>query len=178
MNVTSLRLPGALLLEPRVFGDPRGFFFESWNEQKYREAGVDRHWVQDNVSRSSRGVLRGLHFQNPKPQSKLVGCLEGEIWDVILDLRRSSPTFGQWEACTLHPGRQLFVPVGFAHGFCVVSETALVSYKCDDFWSPESEHGVAWNDPTLAIAWPVSAPLLSAKDREYPPLSGVEALFV
>jgi dTDP-4-dehydrorhamnose 3,5-epimerase len=177
MNVNPLRLSGALLLEPRVFGDPRGIFFEAWNEKTHRAAGVDRRWVQDNVSRSSRGVLRGLHFQNPKPQAKLVSCLEGEVWDVIVDLRRSSPTFGQWEGCRLSPGRQLFVPVGFAHGFYVVSESAIVSYKCDDFWSPETERGVAWDDPALGIAWPTSTPLLSEKDRSYPRLSEVGHLF-
>lgn len=177
MNVTPLRLSGALLLEARVFGDTRGFFFEAWNARDHRAAGVDRPWVQDNVSRSSRGVVRGLHFQNPRPQSKLVSCIEGEVWDVIVDLRRSSPTFGQWEACTLSPGRQLFVPIGFAHGFCVTSESAIVAYKCDDFWSPETERGLAWDDPALAIEWPIRAPVLSGKDQEYPRLSDLTHVF-
>lgn len=173
MNVTHARLDGVLLIEPTVFGDVRGFFFESWSDRKYDAAGLHRAWVQDNVSRSARGVVRGLHFQNPQPQAKLVSCLDGEVWDVVVDLRVTAPTFGQWEGFSLRVGRQLFVPAGFAHGFCVTSDSAIVQYKCDAFWSPETERGVAWDDPDLAIAWPVKDPLLSAKDREYPRLRDV-----
>src|SRR5262249_27979686 len=138
MKVTRCEIPGLLLLEPRVFPDPRGWFFESFNERVLKEHGVDVRFVQDNVSRSSKGVLRGLHFQNPHPQVKLVSCLEGEIWDVVVDVRKGSPTFGKWQAFSLTSTNhhQLLVPVGMAHGFAVTSDVALVTYKVSDFWAP------------------------------------------
>lgn len=172
MNVLRSRLDGVLVLAPRVPSDGRGWFFEAWNARRYAELGVDHAWVQDNVSRSSRGVVRGLHFQNPRPQAKLVSCLDGAIWDVVVDLRADSPTFGQWDAVDLtgEDHRQIFVPAGFAHGFCVVSETAIVTYKVSDYWAPEAEAGVAWDDPDLAIPWPVEAPSLSKKDLAHPRL--------
>ena len=169
MNVVETRLPGVLVFEPKVFGDPRGFFFESWNEQRYREAGVAKAFVQDNVSRSARGVLRGLHFQNPRPQGKLVQVLEGAVLDVAVDVRLGSPTFGRHVAVELSAEnhRQLWIPEGFAHGFCVISEHALFAYKCTDTWSQADERGVRWDDPDLGIEWPIAAPTLSSKDAVY-----------
>lgn len=167
MNITQTPLPGVLLIEPKVFGDARGFFFETWNSQRYTEAGLDRVFVQDNVSLSRQGILRGLHFQNPIPQGKLVQVLQGAVYDVAVDIRRGSPTFGQSYGVTLSDENhlQLFVPEGFAHGFCVISETALFSYKCTDFYAPTHEYSLAWNDPDLGIDWPISEPNLSAKDQ-------------
>ncbi len=172
MLVVRAALPGVLVLEPRVFGDARGWFFEGWNEQAYREAGVVVSFRQDNYSRSTRGVLRGLHFQNPRPQAKLVTCLEGAIHDVVVDLRVGSPTFGRFESFDLDGDRmrQLFVPHGFAHGFQVVSERALVAYKCDETWAPEHEAGIAADDPDLAIPWPLADRIVSEKDRKLPRL--------
>lgn len=174
MKKRETELPGVLLLEPAVHGDLRGFFYEAWNRDTYRGLGIDRTWVQDNVSRSARGVLRGLHYQFRRPQAKLVTVLAGEIFDVAVDVRRSSPTFGRWTAERLSAENRLllYVPEGFAHGFQVLSETADVQYKVTDFWSAEDERGVAWNDPALAIAWPLAgAPSLSARDARLPPLS-------
>ncbi|MEY4194989.1 MAG: hypothetical protein RLZZ226_1357 [Pseudomonadota bacterium] len=167
MIINPTPLPGVLLLEPRVFGDARGFFFESWNRQRFSEAGLELDFVQDNVSFSRQGILRGLHFQNPLPQGKLVQVLEGAVYDVAVDIRRGSPTFGQWYGVTLsgENHRQLYVPEGFAHGFCVVSETALFSYKCTDFYNPAHEYSLAWNDPDIGIHWPISEPSLSGKDQ-------------
>lgn len=167
MNITQTPLAGVLLIEPKVFGDNRGFFFESWNNQRYAEAGLDRNFVQDNVSFSGRGILRGLHFQNPVPQGKLVQVLQGEVYDVAVDIRRGSPTFGQWYGVTLSADNhlQLFVPEGFAHGFCVLSETALFTYKCTDFYTPAHEYSLAWNDPDIGIDWPMENPSLSGKDQ-------------
>ncbi|MBM4374389.1 MAG: dTDP-4-dehydrorhamnose 3,5-epimerase [Deltaproteobacteria bacterium] len=175
MNVIETALPGVLIIEPKVFGDARGFFFESFHAERYRAAGIACDFVQDNVSRSARGVLRGLHFQNPRPQAKLVQVLEGTVVDVALDVRQGSPTFGRHVMVELSAEnrRQLFVPAGFAHGFCVTSEHALFSYKCSDLYSPTDEHGVLWNDPDLGIAWPLEAPALSAKDAVYPRLRDV-----
>ena len=163
---------GPLLLTPRVFGDERGFFFESWNQQAFNAAAGDTAFVQDNHSRSSRGVLRGLHYQlPPHPQGKLIRCVLGEIFDVAVDIRRSSPTFGQWVGAVLSADnkQQLWVPAGFAHGFLTLSEQAEVLYKTTDFWSRECERAIRWVDPALAIAWPLEAlagadPQLSEKD--------------
>ncbi len=177
MQVLTTSLPGVLILEPRVFGDARGFFMESWNRARYAEAGIDVDFVQDNLSFSRRGVLRGLHFQNPHAQGKLVYVLQGAVYDVAVDIRVGSPTFGQWAAVELSAEnrRQFYIPPGFAHGFCVTSETALFAYKCTDLYHPETEGCVLWNDPDLAIDWPLADPELSAKDRagqrlaEFPP---------
>lgn len=168
MNLIPTDLPGVLLIEPKVFGDARGYFFESWHRQRYAEHGLDVDFVQDNLSLSRRGILRGLHFQNPQPQGKLVQVLQGEVFDVAVDIRLGSPTFGRWAGVTLsadHP-RQFYVPEGFAHGFCVLSETALFSYKCTDYYQPQHEHSLRWDDPDLGISWPTPAPQLSAKDRD------------
>jgi dTDP-4-dehydrorhamnose 3,5-epimerase len=167
MKVIPTRLPEVQLLEPRVFGDSRGFFFESWNEREFERAGIRAHFVQDNHSRSDRGVLRGLHYQIRQPQSKLVRVVAGEIFDVAVDIRRSSPSFGRWEGVRLNADshNMLWVPAGFAHGFCVLSDFAEVIYKTTDFYAPEHERCILWNDPDLGIVWPLqSAPALSAKD--------------
>ena len=170
---------GPLLLTPRVFGDERGFFFESWNQQAFNAAAGDTAFLQDNHSRSSRGVLRGLHYQlPPNPQGKLVRCVLGEIFDVAVDIRRSSPTFGQWVGSVLSADnkQQLWVPAGFAHGFLTLSEQAEALYKTTDFWSRECERAIRWDDPQLAIAWPLEAlagaePQLSEKDAVAPLLA-------
>ncbi|HYT15018.1 MAG TPA: dTDP-4-dehydrorhamnose 3,5-epimerase [Burkholderiales bacterium] len=168
MKVTPTDLPGVLLIEPRVFGDARGFFFESWNEREFERTGIRARFVQDNHSRSGRGVLRGLHYQIRRPQSKLVRVVAGEIFDVAADIRRSSPTFGRWEGVRLKAEsyKMLWIPAGFAHGFCVLSEFAEVLYKATDYYAPEDERCILWNDPELNIDWPLpgGAPELSAKD--------------
>ena len=172
METTALDLPGLLLLKPRVFPDARGHFLEIFQDRRYPEFGVPGRFVQDNISFSRRGVIRGLHYQLRHPQGKLVMPLTGEIWDVVLDIRRGSPTFGKWTAVSLKAEdcRQLYVPPGYAHGFAVVSDTALVLYKCTDYWHPGDEYGIIWDDPDLAIPWPVQTPLLSDKDRQFPSL--------
>ncbi len=161
-------LPGVLIVEPVRFADSRGVFFESWNMRRYAASGIPEKFVQDNVSQSARGVLRGLHFQNPQAQGKLVSVLCGEVYDVVVDIRRGSPTFGQWTAVTLdaESGKQLYVPEGFAHGFCVTSNSAVFTYKCTDFYAADCEHTIRWDDPQLNIGWPVGDPLLSDKDRD------------
>ena len=166
MKTTPAELDGLLVIEPRVFGDSRGFFMETWNRVKYREAGLDVDFVQDNLSLSRRGIVRGLHFQNPNPQGKLVQVLAGEVYDVAVDLRRSSPTFGRWQAIVLsnENQRQFYVPPGFAHGFAVLSETALFHYKCTAPYAPADERTLLWNDPDLGVPWPVAEPVLSEKD--------------
>ena len=179
MQVVATPIEGMLVLEPKVFGDDRGFFFESFNERVFRErTGVELPFVQDNHSRSARGVLRGLHYQIRQPQGKLVRAVRGAVYDVALDLRRASATFGQWFGIELSEQnkRMLWVPPGFAHGFCVVSESADFLYKTTDYWAPEHERAVAWNDPQLAIAWPLAGiePMLSAKDRAGVPLAQAE----
>ncbi len=175
MNVVRTPLPGVLLIEPKVFGDDRGFFVELYRQQRYGKAGVDLSFVQDNHSRSSRGVLRGLHYQIEHPQGKLVTVITGEVYDVAVDIRRGSPTFGKWFGCVLSAAdhRQLFIPPGLAHGFCTMSESADVLYKCTDVYRPEDEAGVLWSDPDLAIDWPAMTPILSAKDGEYPILAKI-----
>lgn len=177
MNVIRCELDGLLAIEPNVFGDARGFFLETWNQRRYAEAGLAVHFVQDNLSFSRCGTLRGLHFQNPSPQGKLVSVLTGEVFDVAVDLRRSSPTFGRWHGITLSEEnrRQFYVPPGFAHGFVVVSETALFHYKCTELYSPKDELTLRWDDPQIGIRWPIENPVLSAKDtagrllRDLPP---------
>lgn len=167
MKVIPTRLPDVLLIEPRVFGDERGFFLESWNEREFEHAGIHARFVQDNHSRSAKGVLRGLHYQVRQPQGKLIRVTAGEIFDVAVDIRRGSPGFGKWEGVRLaaESHRMLWVPVGFAHGFCVLSDFAEVLYKTTDFYAPEHERCLLWNDPEIGIAWPVQgAPVLSAKD--------------
>lgn len=167
MKVTETRLPGVLLLEPRVFRDERGQFLESWNQDRYRQLGVPGRFVQDNLSVSRRGVLRGLHFQNPHPQGKLVSVPQGAVFDVVVDLRVGSSTFGEWLGVELSSENfhQLYIPQGFAHGFQILSETALFSYKCTDYYYPDGEGTVLWNDPDLEIDWPLGAPILSPKDQ-------------
>lgn len=168
MRVIATDIPEVLIIEPRVFGDERGFFFESFNARDFAQTtGLDVAFVQDNHSRSARGVLRGLHYQIRQPQGKLVRVVAGEVWDVAVDLRRASPTFGKWVGVTLSAAthRQLWIPAGFAHGFVVVSETAEFLYKTTDYYAPEHERCLAWDDPTLAIPWPMEGPpSLSAKD--------------
>ena len=169
MKVTPTRIPEVLILEPRVFEDPRGFFFESYNRRVFKEAtGLDPHFVQDNQSFSVRNVLRGLHYQVRQPQGKLVTVLAGEIFDVAVDLRRSSPTFGGWVSATLSGGthRAIWIPPGFGHGFLVLSEHALVQYKTTDYYAPEHERTLMWNDADLAIAWPLEGDaIVSDKDQ-------------
>ena len=165
----------AWIIEPDAFHDQRGYFMETYHKEKYEQLGLKTHFVQDNLSYSVRGTLRGLHYQHPHGQAKLVQVIKGEIFDVILDIRRGSPTFGQWMGASLSDEnkRQFYVPEGFAHGFCVLSETALVYYKCSDFYAPESEGGILWRDPGMGIEWPIPDPLLSEKDRSFPCLSDV-----
>lgn len=178
MKVTRTELPGVLLLEPQRFGDDRGFFMEVFHARKYAEAGISGTFVQDNFSRSVQGTLRGLHFQEPQPQGKLVQVLAGAVFDVAVDIRRGSPHFGRWVGVELSADnrRQLWVPPGFAHGFCVLSERADFHYKCTDFYQPASERGIAWNDPDVGVAWPVTAPLLSSKDAVAPRLKDAALL--
>jgi dTDP-4-dehydrorhamnose 3,5-epimerase len=162
-----------LLIEPDVHGDGRGFFLETYHADRYKAHGIAGPFVQDNHSRSGRGTLRGLHLQLARPQGKLVRAIEGEIYDVAVDVRRGSPTFGRFVAVTLSADnfRQCYVPPGFAHGFCVVTATAQVEYKCTDIYDPASEIGIAWNDPALAIPWPVREPLLSPRDARHPTMA-------
>ena len=165
-------MPGVLLITPAVFRDDRGFFLESFNEATFADAGLDARFVQDNHSRSAKGVLRGLHYQLRHPQGKLVRVVRGKIFDVAADIRRGSPTFGKWVGVTLDDSEMsaLWIPAGFAHGFCALSEGVDVVYKCTDFYAPSDERGVLWNDPMLGIRWPVEKPIVNAKDQSYPPL--------
>lgn len=168
MNLIRTAISEVLVVEPKVFGDDRGFFFESYNAKSFEEFGLKRIFVQDNHSRSARNVLRGLHYQLAQPQGKLVRVVSGSIWDVAVDIRRSSPTFGQWvgEELSAENKRMFWIPEGFAHGFCVTSESADVLYKATDFYAPSCERSLLWNDPALEINWPLSGePLLSQKDR-------------
>ena len=170
MNITSTRIPDVKLIKPKVFGDERGFFIETWNEQAFREAGINASFVQDNHSRSAKNTLRGLHYQVKQPQGKLVRVTQGEVFDVAVDLRPESPSFGQWvgEYLSEENKRMLWVPPGFAHGFLVTSETAEFQYKCTNFYAPEHERCVHWADAALAVDWPHANPdvlLLSEKDR-------------
>ena len=168
MNVIATALPGVLILEPRVFGDQRGFFMETWNADGFAAAGLDLDFVQDNHSRSQKGVLRGLHFQNPGPQGKLVRVTSGAVFDVVVDLRASSPTFGQWVGTELSAAnkRMFWVPEGFAHGFLTLEDDTDFLYKCTAPYAPQSEHTLAWNDPAVGIEWPLAGldPIISEKD--------------
>jgi dTDP-4-dehydrorhamnose 3,5-epimerase len=170
VNVVETGLPGVLLVEPDVFGDERGFFMELYNRERYREAGLEAEFVQDNLSYSRHGILRGLHFQNPDQQGKLVYVLEGEVFDVAADIREGSPHFGEWVAYTLSSEnkRQLYVPKGFAHGFVVTSEAALLAYKCTALYNRQADAAVRWDDPRIGIDWPLKRPELSEKDRNAP----------
>ena len=167
MNVIKTNLEGVLLIEPKVFGDQRGFFMETFQAERYRQSGIDVEFVQDNLSCSTRGVLRGLHYQLNFPQAKLVSVIRGEVFDVVVDIRKGSPSYGQWYGAVLNGEnhRQLYVPHGFAHGFCVLSETVYFQYKCTDYYHPEDEIGVIWNDPAIGIEWPIDDPVLSVKDQ-------------
>jgi len=173
-------LPGVILVEPQVHRDARGFFLECYHAEKYASHGIDARFVQDNHSSSCYGTLRGLHGQSPHAQGKLVRVLAGEIFDVVVDARRGSPSFGQHVSVVLsaESHRQIYVPPGLVHGFVVTSETAQVEYKCTDFYHPECEFTVAWDDPALGIPWPVAEPILSAKDANAPPLAALEARLI
>jgi len=175
VKVTETGLPGCVVIEPTVFEDGRGFFYETWNAERFERMGLPGRFVQNNLSRSSRGVLRGLHYQWPRPQGKLVSVLEGEVYDVAVDIRRGSPTFGRWEAFILSSAnrRQLWLPPGFAHGFAVLSDSALFNYLCTDVYVQEGDAGIRWDDADVAVDWPVGAPILSAKDERAPFLADV-----
>ena len=179
MNIVECAIPGPLIIEPRVFGDERGFFMESWNADAFRAAGLDLAFVQDNHSRSSRGVLRGMHFQNPEPQGKLVRVVRGAVYDVVVDLRRSSPHFGKWAGVELSEAnkRMFWVPEGFAHGFLTLEDGTDFMYKCTGRYAPEHEQSLAWDDPDVAIDWPLDdiAPQLSDKDAAGTRLSQIKA---
>ena len=177
MNVIKTRLDGCVIIEPKVFGDERGFFLEAFQAERYSsEAGIALPFVQDNHSRSSRSVLRGLHFQKTKPQGKLVRVVRGQVYDVAVDIRKGSPTYGQWEGLILSEENktQLWVPPGFAHGFVVLSDTADFEYKCTDYYDPSDEGSILWNDPDLDISWPVESPVLSNKDANASRLVGLK----
>lgn len=177
MKLIETELPGVLVIEPRVFEDARGEFFESWNQPRWTERGLALNFVQCNVSRSGRGVLRGLHYQWPQPQGKLVSVLEGEVYDVVVDIRRGSPEFGRSTTAVLSAGnrRQMWIPEGFAHGFLVLSESAVFHYLCTAPYAQEADAGIRWNDARLAIDWPHSEPQLSPKDAHLPFLDEVPA---
>ena len=172
MKVIETALPGVLIIEPKAFGDHRGFFLETFQVERYREAGITLPFVQDNHSRSQRGVLRGLHFQKTRPQGKLVSVSRGAVYDVAVDIDPSSATYGKFVGVELNDDnhRQMWVPPGYAHGFCVLSEVADFQYKCTDFYFPADEGGLAWNDPDVGIPWPITEPQLSAKDVNTPRL--------
>jgi len=172
MKVTETKLPSVLIIEPKVFGDSRGFFKETFQAERYREAGIEYDFVQDNHSRSQKGVLRGLHFQITKPQGKLVSCSQGAVFDVAVDVDPESATFGQYVGIELTEDnhRQFWVPPGYAHGFCVLTDTADFQYKCTDYYDSSDEGGLIWNDPDVAIDWPIDQPLLSEKDAKLPTL--------
>ncbi len=176
MKVTESKLNGLLVIEPDCFGDQRGFFMETWQKERYKSFGIEEDFVQDNLSYSERGVLRGLHFQNPRGQGKLVYVIRVEVYDVAVDIRKGSPTFGKWEGHYLsgENRRQLYVPAGFAHGFCVTGQSALFAYKCTDYYNREAEKGLLWNDPDIGIDWPLEKPVLSDKDLVLPRLKDLK----
>ncbi|MBN6110011.1 dTDP-4-dehydrorhamnose 3,5-epimerase [Xanthomonas bonasiae] len=175
MNVIETSLPGCKVVEPAVFGDTRGYFFEAWNAERFAQHGLETAFVQSNVSASSKGVLRGLHYQWPRPQGKLVSVLEGEVYDVAVDIRRGSPYFGRWVAAVLSAEnkKQFWIPEGFAHGFAVLSERAVFSYLCTDVYVKEADASVRWDDAAIGVDWPISQPLLSAKDAVAPFLADI-----
>ena len=170
MRTADLRLSGLKLIQPKIWGDARGFFFESYRQPLYRSSGIEVSFIQDNISLSKKGTVRGLHYQSSPGQAKLIACLRGRIWDVAVDLRPDSSTFGQWEAIFLddEAHHQLFIPIGFAHGFCVLSEEALIQYKVSSPYDPATECAIRWNDPVLAVQWPIEQPTLSARDEKSP----------
>jgi dTDP-4-dehydrorhamnose 3,5-epimerase len=175
MKINKIELEGVFIIEPDVFADARGFFMETYHQNRYREMGIDVTFVQDNLSFSRQGTLRGLHFQYPRAQAKLVQVIQGKVLDVIVDIRRGSPTFGRWAGIRLSDQnqKQLFVPENFAHGYCVLSDTAIFTYKCSEFYSPEFEKGICWSDPDIGIEWPIKDPVLSDKDSRYPVLKHI-----
>lgn len=177
VKVVEAGLKDILILEPHVFEDPRGFFVETYQQSRYRDLGIDVGFVQDNLSFSKKNTLRGLHFQYPREQAKLVQVLQGEVFDVAVDIRMGSPSFGKWYGSRLSAEnkRQMFIPTGFAHGFCVLSETALFHYKCSEYYAPDCENGLLWCDPDLGIKWPLTAPVLSDKDGAYQCLADMAA---
>ena len=175
MKVSETRIPGLLVVEPVIHRDARGFFMETFSRQRYIDAGLPGAFAQDNLSFSKRGTLRGLHLQHPCGQGKLCSVLQGEVFDVAVDVRVGSPKFGHWESVVLSSenGLQFYVPPGFAHGFCVLSDTALFSYKCTELYRPEAELGIAWDDPEIRISWPIAEPELSNRDRRHPVLADI-----
>jgi dTDP-4-dehydrorhamnose 3,5-epimerase len=175
MIVKETPLAGLLVIEPKVFRDSRGFFWETYHARRYAEAGITGPFVQDNASHSVKGTLRGLHYQLKRPQGKLVWVVRGEVFDVAVDIRKSSKTFGKWHGVRLSEDepRQLYIPPGFAHGFCVLSASADFIYKCTNFYAPEDEKGIRWNDPDIAVTWSIAEPLLSAKDSAFPVLRDI-----
>jgi len=177
MRFIYTELKEVIVIEPDVFEDPRGYFFETYHAKKYADAGISQPFVQDNCSRSVRGTLRGLHYQRQHAQGKLVMVVDGLVFDVAVDIRHGSPTFGRWVSAELSAAnkRQLYIPPGFAHGICVLSEYASVTYKCTDFYAPHDEGGIVWNDPSIGISWPLSDPILSAKDAAYRGLADIPA---
>jgi dTDP-4-dehydrorhamnose 3,5-epimerase len=177
MDIIPTSIEGLLIIEPKIFKDRRGFFMETYNRQKYEDAGLSDTFVQDNLSYSQKNTIRGLHFQIRHPQAKLVQVISGEIFDVAVDLRRGSATFGIWtgERLSDKNGRQMYIPKGFGHGFCVLSEFALFYYKCSDFYAPDDEGGIIWSDRDIGIEWPVKSPVISEKDKQYPKLSSLSA---
>ena len=177
MQITTIDIEGPKIIEPDIYPDARGFFCETFHQKRYAENGIHDRFVQDNLSSSKKGTLRGLHYQYPHAQAKLVQVIQGEVLDVIVDIRQKSPTFGQWAGVTLSAEnrRQLYVPEGFAHGYCVLSETAIFTYKCSDFYAPDCEKGILWSDPGIGIDWPVKDPILSDKDQQYPCLKDVDS---
>ncbi|MFQ5356734.1 MAG: dTDP-4-dehydrorhamnose 3,5-epimerase [Mariprofundaceae bacterium] len=177
MKVIRTTIPDVLIIKPQVFGDARGFFMETFHAERYRDAGIPGPFVQDNFSRSVRNVLRGLHYQIRNPQGKLVQVLKGKVYDIAVDIRSGSPHFGRWVGVELSDenNTQFYVPPGFAHGFCVLSDTVDFAYKCTDYYDPEDEAGVCWNDPDIGIDWPLDNPVLSSKDKIYPALKDVSS---
>lgn len=175
MNIEQTILPGVIIIQPKVFGDARGFFKETFQIERYREAGINLNFVQDNHSRSRKGVLRGLHLQLTRPQGKLVSCSLGAVYDVAVDINPNSATFGKYVAAELNDTnhRQMWIPPGYAHGFCVLSDFADFQYKCTDLYAPDDEGGLIWNDPDVAIDWPIAEPELSSKDAKLPSLSEI-----